>query len=184
MSETTNDRAPTTITVSAQGLLLTAVLWAVLFGIALIHDGTRWPRATPEVRTINRAAVSRVEAWENFVLVVVIVTFLVMKSWAMARRTRRFDSLGASLIAANVAFAVVYTWIIASSLYGWHTTPWVTRLLLRWPLIVILAWGAWELARIPDGPGDRAVLRYDPRRHKDRRKAGVAGRRATDRGCP
>lgn len=168
------------VSVAAQGVLLAALFWAVFLGIALIHDGTNWPHATPPVPVLHRPAVSRTEAYENFSLVVLIVTFLLMKAWAMGRRTRRLDGLGASLIAANLAFAVVYTWTLASQLYGWQTTPWITRLLLRWPLIVVLAWGAIELSSIPDGPGERAALRYDPRRRGERR-GPQPGRRATDR---
>lgn len=165
--------------IAIQGVIAAAILWTILFGIAFVHEGTRWPHATPAVPVLHRAAVSRYEAWENFILVVVIVTFLFLKAWAMARRSRRVDGLGASLIAANVAFAIVYAWTIASQLYGWHTTPWITRLVLRWPLILVLAWGAWELSRIGDGPGDRAVLKYDPRRGD--RRGPEPGRRRGDR---
>lgn len=144
---------------AAEGVALTATMWAVLLLIAVTHHGTFWPQAIPPVPPREgfpgRPGFSRFEAWENFALLCLIVEFLLLKCYAMARRTRRLDGLGATLIAANLAFAVVYLYALGQMLYGWQSSAWDRRLILRYPLVIVLIVGVVYLCAIPDEPRER-----------------------------
>lgn len=145
------------IGLAAQILILTALAWVAFVACGLVFDGT-WPHARPGVSTS--------EAWQNFVAVAAIVEFLVIKAWLMARRTYRWTALGASLVAANVAFAVLYAWLITASLWPAlglkrvHLDAIVGTVtlggtaVLRWGLLAVLAWSVWELLRSPDPDPD------------------------------
>lgn len=147
--------------IALQGLAGAGAMWAVLIGYALLRHGTYWPRAVPPVPPREgfpgRPGMSAAEGWENLALLGCIVTFLLLKAWAMARRTRQIDALGVSLIAANVAFAWTYLYVMGTTLFAWQTTAWDRRLLLRYPLVIVLLVGAVLLCRITDEPEPEAI---------------------------
>lgn len=82
-------------------------LWAI-GGIVSSFFGPRWPEGR--------------DAWFDFALVLFIVTFLSIKAFLMWSRTKVWQRLGASLIAVNIAFAMLYlvaiTYALWPSLYA------------------------------------------------------------------
>lgn len=154
------DRKPS---IAREGLFLSAAFWIVFFGIALIRDGTIWPHPLPPSPSRNLSGVSSFEAWEGWALVWLVIEATFLASWGIFRRSRQRDGLVWSLVAFFGAFAVLFLWSMAAFLYDWETTPWVRRIALRWPLVLTLAVLIWNLSRLPDTPGDRAVMRYGPR---------------------
>lgn len=127
--------------------LLIAACWTLLVGLGFALDGA-WPVGH--------------EAWENFLTLGLIVTFLLGKAALMALRTRVWGSLGASLVAVNLTFAVLYGYGMAATLWAglrttaWHPLGWQVRPVdfLRWSLIVTCLWAIWELVRVPDPEDD------------------------------
>lgn len=138
---------------------LVALYWAVLIGVGVAFDGA-WPDGPA--------------LWENFATVALIVTFLAAKSLLMAFRMRAWGALGASLVAVNAAFAVVYTFSLSITLWpslrtlvwwespefdvplvGWHAGPHAFLLVdpLRWGLIGVCVWALYELVVVEEVPG-------------------------------
>jgi hypothetical protein len=105
------------IRTALRGLLFTLVLWIILAALAEWRGAT-WPATG--------------DGWQNLLLLAVIVEFLLLKSYLMTFMTTRWDVLGGSLIAVNVAFALVYLYPI------------------RYGLIAVLVFGFIQLLRVPD----------------------------------
>lgn len=144
-----------------RGILLTAVIWGVLIVIALL-TGANWPHVTPDYLTCftfnpvvyhpeSCKLVSASENWRNFIALGIIVEFLWLKSYMMAAMTLpgRFDALGVSLIAANVAFSAIYLLAMALTLWTFAQGP-TAREATRDLLIVILFVGIVQLVRVAD----------------------------------
>jgi hypothetical protein len=120
------------IRTALKGLALTALLWAILVALAILGNAT-WPHATPNVPTCftykpivfhpeRCQTISASENWQTFVVLGVIVEFLWLKSYMMTAMTLRRDWLGSSLIAANIAFSVIY--LLAMALMCWPSWQW------------------------------------------------------------
>lgn len=127
---------------AVRGLGLTVLLWAVLVALAEWR-GAHWPAAS--------------DGWQSLILLAVIVEFLWLKSWMMGAMTRHWDRLGSSLIAANVAFSVVYVYALGASLFpAWYLAHAAdARYPIRGGLILVLGWGIAQLLLVPD-PADDA----------------------------
>lgn len=153
------------LSIALQGVALIVGMWAVIVLIGLVHDGTRWPRAStaippnPEIGFRGLPAQTLFDAWEGFVVLAAIVSFLLYKSYGMWRRTYKLDRLGVSLVAANLAFAVAYLYLMVAGLFAWESNIWITRFVLRYPLLIILGWGIIQLSKVPDEPGGEDAVR-------------------------
>jgi hypothetical protein len=125
------------IRTALRGLLLTIVLWAILAALAEWRGAT-WPVTGDD--------------WQNLLLLAVIVEFLLLKSYLMAFMTTRWDLLGGSLIAVNVAFALVYLYALGLTLFpAWAITHAKDgRYPIRYGLIAVLVFGFIQLLRVPD----------------------------------
>lgn len=146
--------------IAAEGLALTAVLWAAFFGFAVWHGGAHWPnqgftvatKAVPAVHAGDRipSPFSEEERTENLVLIVAICTFLMTKIWGMWRRTHRLDALAGSIILTNLAFLWVYLYATGRTLYpDWGMGIWWRRG-IRWPLALAALWATVEVCTVPD----------------------------------
>lgn len=111
-------------------LLVSTILWELVI-LAGIHFHAHWPATE--------------QRWVDFVLFSLIIQFLGVKTWLMATRTVRLTGLGASLIAANASFMLLYA--IALFLNMWPqfvTERWLING-LRAELTIVLFWGMLEL---------------------------------------
>lgn len=110
--------------------MATVLAWSVGGAIATYFD-PRWPT--------NQAQ------WIDFAIVIYIVQFLAIKSFLMWARTRVWQRLGASLIAVNVAFAVLYLAAILFTLWpALAGSAWVRRG-LRGEVALAVTWSGLEL---------------------------------------
>jgi hypothetical protein len=124
----------------------TLLMWLVLVVIAVWQDASL---------PTNR------DGWAQFLVLCLVIEFLAVKSFLMARRMREWNWLTVSLIAANVTFAVVYLSVATRTLwpvwYGRHVE------IIRWAsyvsLALVLIWGIWELVNVPPP----APLDIDPK---------------------
>lgn len=143
-----------------KGLLLTIGIWFVLT-IVVYYLGALWPHATFNPATCfeqnpfryvpeNCVPVSRTESWFNFLLFVLVVEFLWLKSWMMGKMTRELDTLGAALISANLMFSIVYLYSMLSLLFPQIVKSLIPLYILRAGIVVILAWGIIELLLVRD----------------------------------
>lgn len=134
---------PGRIRLAVWALLAVGWFWAVLVAFGLWHDA-RWPQAA--------------DARQNFAVFGLIVSFLLVKVILMAARTRTWTRLGASLIASNVAFALLYCYVMAAALWPvlatWTGFGWQAVDALRAFIVVAVAWAAIELILTPDPPAD------------------------------
>lgn len=172
-----------------QGLIFTGILWSILVGVALTFDGKLELSPTIQAcfRVVDNAeVVSQVapdlvdgcrqvaedrdrahsEMVQNFYTFGLIVQFLWLKSYLLIVRTEEWDPFGASLIAANLAFSVLYLYVMGSSLWdSWRQIDWSVDLnrfgvdyifhfglqaAARDLIIVVIGWGIMELLRVPD----------------------------------
>lgn len=163
--------------VAMKGLLLTLGIWLV-FAIGAEALNASWPHAQPDIRScfdlkaLSNTKVldgstiasafhiedckqqSRFSQWENFLTLTFIIEFLWLKSWMMTRMSRRFDRLGVSLIAANMAFSIAYLIGVIAFLFPHWTWIDSGRELIRYGLILTLAYGLYQLLIVPDFEGD------------------------------
>jgi hypothetical protein len=124
----------------------TLLMWLVLVAIAVWKDAS-----LPHER----------DSWAQFLVLCLVIEFLAVKSFLMARRMREWNWLTVSLIAANVTFDVVYlsvaTRVLWPDWYGRHVET------IRWAsyvsLSLVLIWGIWELVNVPPP----APLDIDPK---------------------
>lgn len=124
--------------------MLSLIFWGTL-GIVADLLGAQWPVGN--------------DAYQDVGLVVLVVEFLAVKSYLMITRTTRFTRLGVSLIAANVAFGIVYGVALVLGLFPfislgefWFKIP------LRVMLVVVLSWGTFELLANASVDLDKSVL--------------------------
>jgi hypothetical protein len=114
----------------------TLLMWLLLVVIAVWQDASL---------PTNR------DDWAQFLVLCLVIEFLAVKSFLMARRMRERNWLTVSLIAANVTFVVVYLSVATRTLWP----PWYGRHVqaIRWAtyvsLSLVLIWGIWELANTP-----------------------------------
>jgi hypothetical protein len=162
-----------------RGLAITAVLWCVMVIAAQWH-GALWPHPTVNPPTCfigttfapdSCQLVSRDVAWQNFLLIGLIVEFLWLKSWMMASMTRRWDWLGSSLIAANVVFSIVYVYAMAVTLFPAWAMSRVPLTSIRVLLVLTLLWGLIQLLRVDDPDDDPPFTDGNDRRSVVRREA-------------
>jgi hypothetical protein len=99
----------------------TLLMWLVLVVIAVWKDAS-----LPSDR----------DGWAQFLVLCLVIEFLTVKSFLMARRMREWNWLTVSLIAANACFAVVYLSVATRTLwpewYGRHVEA------IRWATYVSL----------------------------------------------
>lgn len=166
------------VRVATRGLLMTVAIWTVL-AMAAEWYGAAWPHRQVNVATCFDRVTLKVDysrcefysasyQWQNFILVGIIVEFLLLKSYMMSVMTTRWDWLGRSLVAANLAFSVVYLYTMALLLFpGWGSATW-PRDSLRIGLVVVLGFGVLQLLRVPDlEEWDGASERREPTDRRD-----------------
>lgn len=137
-----------------QGLAFATAGWLVIVMAALFWSPL-WPQGRPIILSIRGkptviAQISTFEAWRSQVEIALASYFLYVKSFLMFRRSRFYDRLGASVIAVNVSFAVLYEVGVAFAL--WPTLQahrWVREIVTN-ALLVFLVWGMFELLRTED----------------------------------
>jgi hypothetical protein len=88
------------------------------------------------------------DGWLGFGLAVLICEFLGVKIFQMAWPTTRWTRLGASLIAVNAGFLILYLYVIFATLWPVDGQSKWGAWLLRGELLAVLIWSVVELLRI------------------------------------
>ena len=90
----------------------------------------------------------------DFLIFTAAIAFLSIKSTTILRRMQGVDYLGLSLVAANIAFALLYLAVLAGVLWPYwfaahpNDVEWLRRG-LRGLLVVALAWSTWQVVNVP-----------------------------------
>jgi hypothetical protein len=112
----------------------TVILWATAGILATFFD-PHWPDED--------------RRWYNFLLFAFVLEFLLIKTYRMIDNTIIWKRLGASLIAVNIAFSILYGVVLFLSLFPqFAQNEWLLRV-VRGSLVGALAWSAYEVLRFP-----------------------------------